>query len=283
MKRINLLAMLLVMLTISGLGHALPRESSVPGGIAIVAVGNAEGEKPAVYYEGKRVMVQRDGESWKAVVGLPLDAKPGKHNLTLKYTDHSKATAPFEIRDKQYEEQHITLKDKRKVNPYQQDLERIAREQQRSREAFATWRELDSVETAFLQPAEGVMSSPFGKKRFYNGQARSPHSGIDIAAPTGADIHSPADGVVIETGDYFFNGNTVFIDHGQGLITMYCHMDSIGVEIGQQLRKGDVIGQVGSTGRATGPHLHWSVSLNNTRVDPLLFMDLPTLGMLGVK
>ena len=127
-----------------------------------------------------------------------------------------------------------------------------------------------------MKPAQGPTSSPFGLKRFFNEQARRPHSGLDIAAPRGANIIAPADGEIILTGNFFFNGNSIFIDHGQGLITMYCHMDKLDSQQGDVVKAGDIIGKVGSTGRATGPHLHWTVSLNNNRVEPLLFLAEPT-------
>jgi murein DD-endopeptidase MepM/ murein hydrolase activator NlpD len=122
-------------------------------------------------------------------------------------------------------------------------------------------------------PVTAPVSSPFGLRRFFNEQPRKPHSGLDLAAAEGTPISAPASGKITDTGDFFFNGNTVFIDHGQGLVTMYCHLSKIDVEPGQTVNTGDIIGAVGKTGRVTGAHLHWSVSLNNTRIDPTLFLD----------
>ena len=124
----------------------------------------------------------------------------------------------------------------------------------------------------FDKPVQGPLSSPFGLKRFFNGQPRAPHSGLDFAVPTGTPIHAPAAGRVILTGNYFFNGNTVFVDHGQGLISMFCHLSEIDVSPGDQLVRGQILGKVGATGRVTGAHLHWNVSLNDTRVDPAIFI-----------
>jgi murein DD-endopeptidase MepM/ murein hydrolase activator NlpD len=109
-------------------------------------------------------------------------------------------------------------------------------------------------------------------RRIFNGESRNPHSGMDIAAPVGTPVRAPLAGTVIDTGDYFFNGNTVFVDHGRGVISMYCHLSAIDVIPGQHVAAGTTLGKVGMTGRVTGPHLHWALSLNRAWVDPELFV-----------
>jgi murein DD-endopeptidase MepM/ murein hydrolase activator NlpD len=178
----------------------------------------------------------------------------------------------FTVRPKEYEAQHLAIKNKRLVEPNARDLKRIAREQQLIRRAFHTWTERPQPPLRFGLPARGRLSSGFGLRRFFNNLPRAAHGGLDIAAPVGTPVVAPAPGVVIETGNYFFNGNTVFLDHGQGLVTMYNHLHRIAVKNGLRVARGQKIGEIGMTGRVTGPHLHWSVSLNDARVDPSLFL-----------
>ncbi len=270
-----------ILFTLASLARAevYPRESAVPGGIAIIPLGTYE-DKPSAYFYNTRAMVKPGDEGWVALVGLPLSAKPGSHPLRVTTKGGETQTLQFSVSDKQYEEQHITIANKRKVNPYAKDLDRIRNEQARSKKAFASWDALRNAQLDFQLPVNGRLSGSFGKRRFFNGQARRPHSGLDIAAATGTDVTAPAPGKVIETGEYFFNGNTVFLDHGEGLVSMYCHLNSIAVKVGQELRQGEVLGQVGMTGRVTGPHLHWTMSLNNTRIDPALFLSNETMAAL---
>lgn len=253
---------------------SLPKVSAVPGGITVVDLGlnthETNGETPVVHFNKHRVMVIGHNGHWQGVVGIPLSTKPGKHRLQIKGLNKA---ISFQVVAKNYAEQHITIKNKRKVNPNTEDMKRIRSERGRITSALAYWAEQAEVDTAFVLPVKGKLSSPFGLRRFFNEQARKPHSGIDIAAPEGTPIRTPAAGKVIETGDFFFNGNSVFIDHGQGLVTLYCHMSRIDVKPGQAIARGEVIGAIGQTGRVTGPHLHWSVSLNNARVDPGLFFE----------
>lgn len=258
------------------IAQALPRAEAVPGGVAVVALG-AAAQAPRADYGNKRVLVTQEQGQWYAVVGLDLGIKPGRYHLTVKHNDGRRAQLPFTVADKEYETQRLVIKDKRKVEPNAKDLERIRAESVRIKQALRQFTEQPHVSTDFSWPADGPTSSPFGLRRFFNDQPRNPHSGLDIAAPEGADIRAPAPGRVTNTGNYFFNGNTLFIDHGQGLITMYCHMSRIDVKPGDRVQTGDRLGAIGMTGRVTGPHLHWGVSLNDTRVDPMLFLPSRTI------
>jgi len=246
----------------------LPQAEPVPGGVAIVPLGPYRVPAPRATFNGERVMVLKDERRWLALVGIPLDAKPGDYALRV-----GKRSLDFSVRDKQYAVQQVTIENKRKVDPTPLDLERIRRESKIIKAALAAWRDSKDVPLRFDLPVLGPVSSPFGLRRVFNGEPRAPHSGIDIAVPAGTPIRAPAPGRVAAIGRFFFDGNMVMIDHGQGLVTMYGHMEKILVKKGQRLVRGQVIGLVGQTGRATGPHLHWGVSLNNARVDPTLFLS----------
>jgi len=269
---IKIFAVSLFVLVISTTARAqdLPYTNAVPGGLIIVPLKVNSQKAPRVYFNKNRVLVKKIRQQWLAVIGIPLSAKPGTHTLQIK--GQKNTSLSFVVKAKRYPEQHITLKNKRMVNPYKKDLERIYHEKSIIVAALKYWRDDDANLSPFLQPVTGRLSSPFGMRRFFNGQPRKPHSGIDIAAPQGTPVYAPANARVIAVGNYFFDGKTVFLDHGEGLITMYCHLNRIDVKKGDVLKRGDKFATVGMTGRVTGPHLHWGVSLNDARVDPRLFL-----------
>ena len=251
--------------------HALPLETAVPGGLALVRLGNGAA-RPQAWFREKRVAVVRDGQGWVALVGLPLSLEPGVHPLRVASAGGSEETRPIRVASKRYPLQRFTVPDHRKVEPLPEDLLRIAREQKRIDEIKALFRETPDVDLAFRQPAAGRLTGSFGLRRIINGLERMPHAGIDVAAPVGTPVQAAGAGVVVETGDYFFNGNSVYIDHGQGLVTLYCHLDRIEVLPGEPVAAGQRIGLSGNTGRTSGPHLHWTVLLNGAAVDPRLFL-----------
>jgi len=240
----------------------------IPGGVAVIDLGQ-QASAPRATYQGKPLLViHEDGQRWIAIVGLPLTTKPGSQQIEVNDTQ----SLSFQVAGKHYAEQRITLKNQQQVNPDAANLKRIERELAEQTRAYQQFSARQPSNLLFDKPVNGPLSSPFGLRRFFNGEERNPHSGLDFAANRGTPIKAPAAGTVILTGDYFFNGKTVFVDHGQGLISMFCHLSEIGVKVGDELPRGGVLGKVGATGRATGPHLHWNVSLNDARVDPAIFI-----------
>lgn len=267
-------ALLLAGLIASPPADALPRHQAVPGGVAVIELPATGAASPQVSFRDRPVMVIAENERWFAVVGIPLSMAPGPASLSIDNPDGPALPLSFVIGNIDYPEQRLTIGNKRQVDPTAEDLERIAGDRREINRAFRSW-DREPVDTAFHLPAIGPRSSAFGLRRFFNEQPRSPHSGVDIAAPDKSAVVAPAAGVVVATGDYFFNGNTVLIHHGQGLVTMYCHLSEIDVQDGERLDAGDLIGKIGQTGRVTGPHLHWSLSLNQVRVNPELFLVEP--------
>jgi murein DD-endopeptidase MepM/ murein hydrolase activator NlpD len=266
-----LASVLLTLLSAQVIARDWPQESRVPGGIAYVEIPGGS-TAPAATVDGQRVAVARRNDRWTAIVGIPLATELGEHKVRVE-TPQGRVDVAFSVGDKKYRTQHLTIRNQRQVEPNPEDLRRIEAETARSDAALSKFTTSGTFALQLLQPVPGVRSDSYGSRRYFNGQPRKPHSGMDIAAAQGTPIRAPAAGTVVESGDFFFNGNTLFIDHGYGLVTMYCHLDSIRVKAGQHVASGDVIGTVGSTGRVTGPHLHWGVALNRAMVDPALFLD----------
>lgn len=249
---------------------ALPRHAPVPGGVAVVDLDDSGATAPRARWDGRRLAVVQEGGRWHALLGIPLETPPGP--LTFSVTAGQKPrTITVDVRPKLYPTQRLTIRDQRKVEPSDEDLARVAREKEITDAIKATFSD-GPVDADFIQPAAGPLSSRFGLRRLFNGLPRNPHAGLDIAAATGTPVYAPAAGVVVSTREYFFNGNTVFIDHGQGLISATMHLSRITVREGQAVKRGELLGAVGATGRVTGPHLHWAVILNGTAVDPEIFL-----------
>jgi murein DD-endopeptidase MepM/ murein hydrolase activator NlpD len=268
-----LLALPLVVLVAGHVARAdapLPQASAVPGGVVLLKIQSGGDTAPKVRYEGNPVMVLRQPAGWVAVLGIGLDTSVGEHAAQLLLPT-GVAEKPFKVGAKQYNEQRLTVAPGQ-VDLSAEDLARFEREKVRLHTALATFSDQAPDSLQLAAPIDGARSSSFGSRRFFNNEGRAPHSGMDIAAPLGLPVHAAAAGHVIDTGNYFFNGNTVLIDHGQGLITMYCHLSSIDVAVGSDVARGQAIGKVGATGRVTGPHLHFGVALNRAFVDPALFL-----------
>ena len=253
---------------------ALPEESSVPGGIALVQLGTVtpNSAKPRAWLGEQPVWVSADHGQWVAVVGLALDLAPGAHNLRVDDGELQRQVE-FDVRPKNYPAQHIRLKDSSKVTLSPADEARAVAEIAEIQKLKRHWRDEDADDLQFIQPAAGRLASRFGLRRFFNGEARAPHSGLDVAIGRGTPVKATARGTVLAVDDYFFNGKTVFVDHGNGLISMVCHLDRIDVQAGDPVSQGQRVGLSGMTGRASGPHLHWSMVLNGVMVDPALFIS----------
>ncbi len=264
-KRAYKLALWAVCGTASSLlAQAASIGTSSPGGIYVWEIPTTATE----IHFGKRPVFTVNG---KAIIGVPISQEPGEASINFRLESISKKEF-FRIKKKNYTEQRITLADTKMVSPPSKELERIRKESAAQKAVYASFTPQIDLSQGFIMPLEGRKTSLYGHRRFFNDVPRSPHSGLDIAAPTGAPIVAPGPGRVALRGDFYFNGKTILLDHGQGLITMYCHMSEYLVEEGEFVDQGQMLGLVGSTGRSTGPHLHWSVSLNNFRINPLEFL-----------
>jgi hypothetical protein len=242
----------------------LPREERVPGGIAIFTVPRP----PKFSVDERQVLWLPWQKNCLVILGIPLDRTPGPWKL-----EDAAGGEPvvIDVKDKQYKTQQLKVAPSQ-VNLSAEDEARVAREQEKVRAALSIHSDMRPVTFRLAPPVPGRRSSSYGLRRVFNGESRKPHSGMDIAAPTGTPIANPLAGRVVDVGSYFFNGNNVIVDHGAGFMTMYCHLSKTLVEVGQTLKRGAVLGLVGATGRVTGPHLHWGTILNGVSVDPALFL-----------
>jgi len=209
---------------------------------------------------------------WTGLIGIDLETKPGRHEVKLRGTSANGGTVlsedTFTVTAKTFPTRRLTV-DEQFVNPPQQALARIREESARVRAIFDTVTPRRYWSGSFSLPVPGPVISAFGKRSVYNGQARSPHSGTDFQGAAGTPIRAPNAGKVVLASALYYSGNTVILDHGFGLYSYFGHMSAFSVKKGDQVNPGEVVGKVGATGVVTGPHLHWSVRLVGTRVDPM--------------
>ena len=214
---------------------------------------------------------------WRGLIGIDLDARPDDYGVAILATSGQgvtvRATYTLTVAAKEFPTRHLTVAPNF-VNPPPDVFERIQREAALQSEIFATSSPNRQWAGGFVRPVTGEASSSFGRRSVYNGEPRSPHSGTDFRSGEGTPIKAPSAGTVVLAGELYFSGNVVILDHGWGLYSYFAHLSAIDVVEGDVVEQTQVVGSVGATGRVTGPHLHWTVRLNNARVDPLALMTL---------
>lgn len=264
-------ASIIILYLSSAVANAFPVNNLKPGGIAVLPVAPAKSKKPYVSYHSKPVALVKGSTNWLAIIGISLQTQPGIEKIRIKNATGKTHFKTFRVKPYQYRTQRLTIRNKNKVNPNKKSRRKIARESIFKKKLIRTF-SAKPPRLNFIQPTRGRKSGRFGLKRILNKQKRSPHSGMDIAAPSGRIVKATATGKVLFVGNLFFTGNVVYLDHGNGLISLYAHLSKISVKKGQTIKRGEKIGNVGRTGRVTGAHLHWSVYLNGNAVDPALFL-----------
>jgi len=223
-----------------------------------------------VHLDDTEVMVSPDGDF---VIGFGRDETGERQLLVLEPTGEKEVLAlPIALRE--YDIERVDGLPPKTVTPDPESLERIRKEGAMVSSARAMRDQRTDYEEGFAWPASGRISGVYGSQRVLNGEPRRPHYGLDIAAPTGSPVYAPADGIItMSHPDMYFSGGTIILDHGQGLSSSFLHLSKLLVEAGTTVKKGDLIAEIGSTGRASGPHLDWRMNWLNRRVDPELLVE----------
>ncbi len=271
MRRRSLLLLIPALLLARPALAASDAPADAPGRVARVRLGAAD-TAPLAYIDGRRLLVRRERGEWVALAAIPLSAKAGsKLQVEVDYGGGRRELRPVRVTRKKYLTQHITVAAEQADLPPEQ-LARYEQEREHLQRVLRTFSEPGPAGLGMKQPVEGRRSGTFGLRRIINGMPRSPHGGMDIAAPTGTPIAAPRAGRVIDAGEYLFLGRTLVLDHGHGLLSLYAHLNAFHVAVGDTVTAGATIGEIGTTGRVTGPHLHFSVYLNAVSVDPAIFL-----------
>jgi murein DD-endopeptidase MepM/ murein hydrolase activator NlpD len=264
---------LLILMLFSSL-FATIKDSSYIGGVAVVELKD-DISKPRAIFDEKEILVTKSDNEWVALIGISLNEKREKLYIDVIYSNGDSEVKEFKVSNKEYKKQYITLKTNKHVDLAKRDLDRHLKEKEKSQTVLNQFSKLkDDISNGFkmLKPIKGMkIKDDFGKRRYFNNKPRKPHSGVDIAAREGTKIVAPLSGQVSIAKEFFFSGNVIYLDHGNGLITMYAHLSKLDVKEGDYVAKGQKIGEVGKTGRVTGSHLHFGVALNSNMVNPKLF------------
>jgi murein DD-endopeptidase MepM/ murein hydrolase activator NlpD len=271
MKKLLLIGFLFLLSFVSIKAQDLKLFGKVEPGSAIIGeVKNAEN----IYLDNEELQMDSSGTF---LFGFDRNAK-GTHYLKVKYLNGNVEIKKLELTEREYETQRLNNIKQDYVTPPKKVMAKISREREKMKLARAKIGQIVSAlfKSGFERPVDGGrLTSVFGSQRVLNGVPKSPHNGLDIAAPKGTPVHAMADGVVQIAGDnFYYNGNFVLLDHGQGLNSVYLHMRKLNVKTGQKVKKGDVLGWVGTTGRSTGPHLHWGVQWYKKRIDPQSLLNV---------
>jgi murein DD-endopeptidase MepM/ murein hydrolase activator NlpD len=256
-----------LLLTINGQNLKIIGKAE-PGNILVGIAKNTS----SVFLNDTRLAIDNNGTF---VFGFDRDAS-GTHNLKVVYNDGKEEIKKIKLPKRKYQVQKLKMASKY-VTPPMEELERIDQERELMKKARAEVGKIDSALfiSGFIKPSEGRISSVFGSQRILNGVAGNPHNGIDIAADAGTPVYAASDGAVIIAGeDFYYNGNFVLLDHGQNLTSVYLHMSRLSVRTGDFVKKGQKIGEIGSTGRSTAPHLHWGVQWYKNRIDPMSLLNI---------
>jgi hypothetical protein len=251
-----------------------------PGEVVLLEVASPQPLRhlrAAVFGHSFALFNETDGTKWTGLIGIDLETKPGRYVVELSGTDTSGASISAQdvlmVVAKSFPTRELTV-DEKFVSPPAGVQARIKAEAERVRAIFDAVSPQRYWQSAFRLPVPGPPISGFGKRSIYNGQPRSPHAGTDFQGATGTPIAAPNAGKVVLVANLYYSGNTVIIDHGLGLYSYFGHMSAFSVREGDQVSTGQVVGKVGATGLVTGPHLHWSIRLAGTRVDPLSLLTL---------
>lgn len=252
------------------LSCSFPESNPYPGGlINFPLVTDEEITQRDINTDGLKIYLcnERSGKK-NILVPLPLTFKNEKVSIYLK----DKKIVSVKLEDKFYRESRITIQNQEYVSPPVSFQERIKKEYYQGQEAIKTYSIEKPKSMRMLKPVEGIISSEFGVRRFINDEPRNRHIGLDIAAEEGTPLFSPLEGKVILIGNFFYKGNVVYVDHGNGLVSSFSHLSTIDVKEGQMVSSRELLGRVGSTGRVTGPHVHWEVSFLGVPINPAIFL-----------